>query len=385
MRKTTHIIIYFILLLSLSANILCILPYKEIIKEKFDRKFNKEAHTYWEENTPDSIFINSVKDKAMKMDGKAYTVEEYVGLFEDIKNMFRDRESYKVKNDFNISYCYAGLSYYALERKDPIVLNYLQKLSKSITKNNVDELNYDITQIVQIPIGIMFINLYKATGIIKYKNVAISIFNKLKEFREDGNIIPYFKNSNYRFVDGVGMYVPFLMEYFELTQDSLAREIALDNMNDFRKNCTDKETGIPHHGYDPKTKMKLGSANWGRGIGWFLLAAAYCNKEYKDSLLQHNIGKMPYQQFPLQIGSNFDSSTAIMFEIYKQSQDSLRVPQLLDIKTRTTHVGIIDHCSGDTHNYNDYSHTFGAGEMCNGFLLILISKFDNVNNYYTNK
>lgn len=38
------------------------------------------------------------------------------------------------------------------------------------------------------------------------------------------NEIPYISNSDYRFVDGIGMFVPFLVEYYNLTRDTLAKK-----------------------------------------------------------------------------------------------------------------------------------------------------------------
>ena len=66
-----------------------------------------------------------------------------------------------------------------------------------------------------------------------------------------------------------------------------------------------------------------------------------------------------------------------MFEIYEQSKDQSRKLSLDFIKPHILTNGFVDDCSGDTYGLNSYSHTFGESELCNGFLLMLVSKFDN--------
>lgn len=172
------------------------------------------------------------------------------------------------------------------------------------------------------------------------------------------------------------MYVPFLMEYYSLTGDTLAKALARENILKIKEYSVDKETGLPHHGWNPDTKVKLGSANWGRGIGWYLLALAYYDSMI-DTPLVDNIMKMEYEQFPGQPYSSFDSSTGLMFEIFKQIADKRRAPDINIFKPHTTRSGMIDDCSGDTYCCNKYSGTFSKSELCNGLFLMLVSKFSN--------
>ena len=61
-------------------------------------------------------------------------------------------------------------------------------------------------------------------------------------------------------------------------------------MQQYYRKGVDKETGIPFHGYDWNSGIRVGSANWGRGIGWYLLAAAYC-PQFKDEKLNESLKK----------------------------------------------------------------------------------------------
>src|SRR5690606_38856002 len=84
----------------------------------------------------------------------------------------------------------------------------------------------------------------------------------------------------------------------------------------------DQVTSIPSHGVSLSHLTKVGSANWGRGIGWYLLGLSALQgalKDYEDELfacytslsslkLENNL----YSQYP---GSSdyFDASTSALF------------------------------------------------------------------------
>ena len=99
-----------------------------------------------------------------------------------------------------------------------------------------------------------------------------------------------------------------------------------------------------------------------------------------DDKIEQSIAMMDYTQFPGQPYSAFDTSTALMFEIFKQSRNDSRAVNLSIFKSHTTVSGMIDECSGDTYSYNQYSKTFSKSEICNGLFLILVSKFSNTSN-----
>lgn len=380
--KSKRILLYIVFLMSLGCNFLCIIPYHQLISKKIQKLVTPDDYKHLQGNISDSAYIKLVVAKSMRMDGSNYCTKEFHGLFSDLKSIKDKSHNETLCNPFNIGYLYAGLSYYAIshrECKDTLVA-YLEKVSERYENANHSALSYSIENVVQVPFGLMFINLYKLTKNKKYLNLSKYIFTQLLKLRTvGGQEIPYVVNTDFRYVDGLGMIVPFLMEYSKLTGDTLAQSIAKYNIELIQKYCVDKETGIPHHGYNPKTHLKLGSANWGRGIGWYLLALSF----YPDLIEQktiESISTMDYSQFPGQPYSIFDTSTALMFEIFKQSQDAKRKPNIEQFKSHTTISGMLDDCSGDTYSYNDYSHTMCKSEMCNGFLLMLVSNFSNSSN-----
>ena len=112
-----------------------------------------------------------------------------------------------------MAYLYAGLSYYALNCNDKEVIDFLLLKSNEFSSNG--KLEYELTEVDQVPIGIMYINLYKISRNKEFLDVARSVFDYLNEKRINGsNLISYRAESANQFSDGVGMICPFLMEYF---------------------------------------------------------------------------------------------------------------------------------------------------------------------------
>lgn len=361
-------------IVSLLFNILVILPYVKPYYNKFEKKLFPPEH--FTIQTPDKEVLNKVCEATLQaMGGVKMPMNENKGLPEDLKAFFTPQRNSSISYNYYTAYGYVGLSYYAIANKDSILMNKLREKAKTMYTPNNGTLSYDFIRIDQTPIGLFFLNLYYWFQDKEYKNVADNIFLQVLDWRNENGIIMYFNNSEVQFSDVLGMYIPFLMEYFNVTGDTFAYEIAEYNMKLYYEKAVDKETGIPVHGYNTVSGIKVGSANWGRGIGWYLLAAAFC-PQIDDQTLKKTLLVADYTQFP-GCSEHYDTSTALMFEIYKQSKDKRRKISLDFIKPHILTSGFVDDCSGDTYGLNNYSHTFGESELCNGLLLMLVSKFDN--------
>lgn len=361
-------------MLSVSINTLFLLPYTDDIVGKISNVISPP--TYWHESDSDSDVISSIIDYTYKAENSKMIMDEHHGLINDVEKYFRkEKRQSHIKNNFFVSYYYAGLSYYALNHNDHKMRNFLIDIATSLIDTKSKSINYPIYVIDQYSIGIFFINLYRMTGKEIYLSVVKNLYKELMLLKDDEGLIKYLTYSPYHYSDEIGMYVPFLMEYFDLTKDKMAIEIVNKNILVFNNYGIDSTTHIPFHGYDKDSKIKLGSSNWGRGIGWYLLGLAYC-PQFKDEVLDRSVNKLSYTQFPL-TSDHFDSSTALMYEIYKQSKNPNRKLDLSFIKPHIRKNGIVDHFSGDTYAFNDYSHLSGCSELGNGFLLMLITKFSN--------
>lgn len=355
-----------VLLTSLSINVLCLLPY---VKGWLTRDHTE----FFNSKTSDEELLASVLHASLECNEPLMIQREYKGLRRDINALFEAERNSESYNNYYMAYNWAGVSQYAIMTQNKGLITQLcNKADEWIGEDG--KLCYPINRIDQCPIGIMYLNLYKITKEKKYLFIATQLYEYLKSKRiGGGNIIPYCAENN--LTDALGMFVPFLMEYYSQTNDSVAKQISIDNVREFQQYALDEGTHMPFHGYNFNSGLQVGSCNWGRGIGWYLLAIAYC-QETNDNILQKNIEKLNYTQFPLS-STNFDSSTALMFEIYKQSTTPQRKLNLDFIRTHVRRNGYVSDCSGDTYGLNDYSHSFGNSELCNGLLLILVSKFSN--------
>jgi hypothetical protein len=346
------------------------MPYVGDYVDRIRNHFNPPL--YFNQKTPDFKVINRVLKASIEMDGTYYnTSQPKRGLVYDV-NQFLDLTPLSRRtNDLSVAMLYAGLSEWAYKKNDIRVLEYL--VSKMEIFINDERLNYTLDEVDQVPIGICFINLYRITKNKKYLHCSKAIYTWLLSRREKGNnLIYYRKNSPNQFVDALGLYIPFLVEYSELTGDTLAHSIAEDNFMQFYKYGVDKETGIPCHGYNIETHIKVGSANWGRGIGWYVLAASFL-PEFSDPHLDKVLHLISKTQFP-ESSHNYDSSTALLFEIYMQSR-GFHPKSIEFIKPHILESGFVTGCSGDTYDFNNHSYYFGSAEMTNGFFLMLASQF----------
>lgn len=373
-KSANRRIIFLIVLLALSLiiNVIILLPYTSTVLQKVEQKlFPIPCYT---KGTPDMEVLDKVCQATIELKGEIMASNEWRGIPSDLRTFYGLHSIPNTVCSYPLAFGLVGASYYAASRNDSTSMNKLKKKAQEFIAADKGVLTYDIEYIDQIPIGILYLNLYKWFKDPVYLKIAKQVYNRVKEFREPNGIIMYRKGER-QYCDVFGMYVPFLMEYFSVTKDSLAYKIADYNMEVYKSRGVDQETGIPFHGYNIHTGFPIGSANWGRGIGWYLLGAAFC-PQFNDERLNKSLSLLEYTQFP---GSSesFDSSTALMFEIYKQSKDKNRKLSLDFIKPHVLVNGFVDDCSGGTYDLNSYSHTFGESELCNGLLLMLASKFRN--------
>lgn len=354
---------------SLIINILVIIPYADDYYNRYQRK----KYKYFTKESSDKEVILKCRNYALSTDGNDYYNRmEYSDLLSDLKKYYLNTNS-RSGVGFNVAYCYAGLSYYLLRVKDSCVLNYLINIADTYADENYRSLQYKVDNVNYAPFGLLYINLYRITRNPKYLNVAKALADDILELRTVDDIIPYHPDTDYYYTDCVGMLVPFMMEYYNVTGDTIAKNTAIANFYQTVKYAVDKETGIPCHGYDIKSHIKCGSSNWGRGIGWYLLAASFI-PEFNDSILDSTLSKLDYTQFPGDQESHYDTSTALMFEIYKNRKSPHKALDISFLKTHITTDGMIMDCSGDTKGYNNYSFDFGGSELCLGLFFMLISQ-----------
>lgn len=215
----------------------------------------------------------------------------------------------------------------------------------------------------------------------KAEETILSLLMNLKGVQET---IPYRSTiPNMRFIDTIGMAVPFL---FLCGED----ELAMKQIAEYDKaKLTD--SSIPSHVYDIDRDVPLGIYDWGRGIGWYILGLVESNT---DGLLNARIVTLaeellPYQKSEGGFGAMFFNKEAtcessgttliglLMLSAYRINSDTrfldaaFRVEKQLMRLTRRT--GAIDLCQGDTKGIGYYSTFFSVMPFAQG-LAVKLSK-----------
>ncbi len=291
-------------------------------------------------------------------------------------------KTYKLYN-YPKAYLFYGLSEYLIK------VNNFQGLEK--VKSRFDQLVdahgdpvYCLDKVDQIPFGLTSLNLYKCNKTEKYLFFADSLYAYLKKsVDEKYGVILYRSGGNCQFVDVIGMVVPFLVEYYRTTQNIDALLLAEKQLDFYISYGIDKDTYIPSHGVNLETKVKTGSINWGRGIGWYLLGLVYLNdvtggkynKEYErivESIINLKNEDGLWTQFP---GSSekYDASATTMFLLGLSYSDDFCKNNILSL-IKIGSNGRVKCTSGDTYGLNWYSSSFGDSELSQGMLLLLLSR-----------
>lgn len=353
-----------ILVVSIAANVLMVLPYWRLIDNRFK--------TYT--SVTDSVeYCKLVRDKSIQLaDDHHKVVVGYQGLLEDMRAYYRSSMD-AINNNYHRGLLFTGLSLYAEAYTDSEVREVCANHLKSFVDTNGNFI-YEVRYSDQALIGAAYCSMYRQTKEPIYKKAADNLLKMLKVLDDPETGILYRTPAEWQYEDVLGMAIPFLMEYSNTFNDSTASSMAYRNFNLFYKFGVDKETGMPCHGYNTKNHLKLGSMNWGRGTGWYLLAASYL-PEFSDPLLDKNIQLVEYEQFLAESGGSFfDSSTALLFEIYKRSRN-LPTRGIMFMQPHTLENGLVSDISGDTYFLNKYSSIKGEYEIGNGLLLMLLSKY----------
>ena len=260
-----------------------------------------------------------------------------------------------------------------------------------IDKYYKKELKFDC--IMRIPYALFFLKVYSKTKDKKLLRVIHEAYSNILEWRSDNNIIYYFRkgkhlHSNLHYVDGLGMYIPFLVEYYKVFNENKAIEIAKYNMDYYINYGTDRNC-LPFHNIN--NNINLGPNNWGRGVSWFILGLMplfEIDEKYIDfgnkllcTLEKIKNEKFVWSQFP---GASFriDSSVTVpilllYFKLGKIS-DKKDIDYLKNILFKLTlRNGKIYYNSGDTRDINTYSKEFSTSEFTQGILLSLLSIIEN--------
>lgn len=332
--------------------------------------------------------IKMVKSKKIVM---SFNDEEslYVVL-SGVKNkiLFKNPNKNYAYFNFPLAFLLNGLIDYYISFQDGAVLIEVQKKCETLV-DQTGRLKFNIDKLDQAYFGLVFLKLYKITENFSYLLAAEQIFNDIQKFKSKTGLYNYRKDLEVFFIDSVGLVCPFLVEYAKFTDDKSIMDEAEIQVKFALENCIENDLGFTFHAVDLRNNQKLGSVNWSRGMGWFLLGLSSIAKEgnnirfldilkqYKDLLNKFKEKHGFWAQF---LGHNddssIDSSATLMFTYAFKScnailEDHISVQDLCE-KCLDQHGNVL-YSSGDTIYMNKYSKVKGQSELSQGLMLSILA------------
>ncbi|QQX75954.1 MULTISPECIES: glycoside hydrolase family 88 protein [Aequorivita] len=282
------------------------------------------------------------------------------------------------------AYLYYGLSEYLIKNNNQKKLLELKKsFDKLYDFDNLNEIKF--YRIDQVPFGLTALNLYKHFKEDKYLKFSKTLYHFILEYQEQDGIISYRKGKHTVLNDMLGMIIPFLIKFDEYNKNNEKFPIVKKQLDYFIKYGIDTKTYMPSHAINKDVKVKVGSINWGRGIGWYAIALSQyylSTGEYEieingllSTLKSLKNSEQLWSQFPGNY-ERFDASTTTMI-LYSNAIMNTTVLNKQEIfkllKNYISKDGLILETSGDTYAVNNYSNTYGKSELSQGMLLLLLA------------
>lgn len=201
------------------------------------------------------------------------------------------------------------------------------------------------------------------------------------------------KESTERYVDTIGLVIPFLFAYAEAYHIPEIKKSALVQLKLFTEYGLDKVSLLPNHAFDSRSKLPLGVLGWGRGCAWYVIGLLDSYLELKEDencewiRQQIRIIAEEYKKYQRKDGGfgyifqmryGYDSSaTSVMAYFYKKCYDifgnktyyDIYISCLKKLKEVTKINGALDWCQGDTKGIGIFSQTFGTMPFAQGIMI----------------
>jgi unsaturated rhamnogalacturonyl hydrolase len=342
----------------------------------------------------DENYIMKVIDASIKMcylNKEVLPVNNHFDFFSGLMKIISKKSQH---NDPHKAYLINGLVDIGISSNDTVLLNNVIGILKKHTKSD-GSLAFKLEFIDQVAFGFALCDFDSYFENQQYKKGADEIYDFLKKNIEPvTNLILYRPNDNRQFVDALGVICPFLIKYGTTYKDSSALRMACQQINFYINNGLDCKSRFPYHGVNIKNNLGLGSSNWGRGIGWYVLALAeaikYTNSNNNPyySTFCDEMDKIYINLMSLRVknywgqfitgdsADKIDTSTTtfLLYAFALCGYDTFSKYNVVDLfKPYTTTKGYLDFASGDAFGIGSYSPIEGKSEMSQGMLLSLLS------------
>jgi len=211
----------------------------------------------------------------------------------------------------------------------------------------------------------------------------------------DGILVYRQQHASWIFADTVGMVCPFLCRYGTVKKDEEMLNLGILQMQTFLQKALDKRSGLPYHGYDESSGVKLGIIGWGRACGWVMkgmadsmlwipgkrrekrqLKIAFWKLKDSAAKYQRRDGGFSWQvqaqEGPVDVSAGAMIGNAIrktsqksepredITELLNQLQESLLI---------SVNAGIVTNCSGECHGFAEYPQVYGSYPWGTGSVL----------------
>lgn len=378
------IIIYILLGLSVLLNLLFllfdVLPYLvPDFKRKFMERPSKKDDVDDIEQRVVEASISIIKKKRSIMTWNS------TNLYLSIKSGFKNNLNSEFKNyNYPRAYLLHGVSEYLIKTKNREKLARLKYYFDNYYISGNGQPRFTLDKVDQAAFGIVAMSLYSVYPEEKYKAFASTIFDFIYANYTKNKIVLYRENTINELNDTIGMIVPFLVRYYRTFNVLPALEIARNQLAYFIKYGVDVTTYLPSHGININNLVKVGSNNWGRGIGWYFMGLKDFHEatgEFEEQYigLRDTMGRLKnheglWGQFP---GSDdvFDASSTILIIYSLPKEEYNRDEVFKQLNKYISKKGFVLQTSGDTRRPNSYSEIFGRSELSQGILLLVLSKY----------
>ncbi len=232
--------------------------------------------------------------------------------------------------------------------------------------------------------GMLALRLYKETHDSKYIDYADRMYQWLLTFDSVCGL-KYREWHNIIVVDTIGMSIPFLMEYYKMFNIQKAKSIALNTVQQYILRGCDYNTGMPAYAYEiDAPNLKVGRANWGRGISWFVIGLCYVpdnefSKEAQNILDKFNKSLIclwardkHYGQFLGEgNGKDLSAELPILYYLNRKAIIKMSKEDILEYST-LMHDGIMYYSSSSNTGVIRYGVPMGPNMLSQAFMMRLL-------------
>lgn len=348
--------------------------YVDIWPSFHDKYFSKK---YIDSNVSDSAYVGLCYNKTLDMlsneslDIQIYDDNSFMSRYRRWKynkNSASDKEHNYYKN-----YLALGI----LKCNEPINLEVMESLQRQTA---VEKFSH-VTHVINSWLAVELYKKTKDEGQIKTIRKGLDY---LYSAMDSDSLIHYW-NNNLILVDGLGMYIPFLVSYYQTFGDEKALRLAQLNFDYFMNHGTSGH--LPH--WFINNNMGIGPNNWGRGISWYilgLLSLSEIEEKYKmeAKVLADNLLKLQSKPFiwnqlvGIEAYSTFDSTATIPIlllinKVYPELVKENLSQIMYNLKSITLEDGTVMAASGDSSMAPYLNRSKGSSEFAQGMLLWLLA------------